>query len=231
MIIDEISSYDHIVDIFIHTNNNFDFNLLNKNKNGNLNIICHDLKGENPFYLTWKCREILKKQKDDYDIFVYVEDDILVPKKTLEYWIKNNDFLISLNYNLGFFRIEISEKDNEEYLTDIPKDKNEFKKINIGENEYFLNDINPYCAFWIYNKKEFNKFVESNFFDPKNIIGYDIREQSSIGLHGLWTSWYKATVIPILNGKIIEDCKIYHLPNNYINNENHAIKFKDIAIM
>ena len=30
--------------------------------------------------------------------------------------------------------------------------------------------------------------------------------------------WYKATVIPIENGKLANECKIYHLPNNYVNN-------------
>ena len=35
------------------------------------------------------------------------------------------------------------------------------------------------------------------------------------------TQNYKLTVIPIVNNnKLHNSCKIYHLPNNYINNPN-----------
>ena len=36
---------------------------------------------------------------------MYIEDDILVQKKAIEYWEKYNEKLIEFNYNLGFLRI------------------------------------------------------------------------------------------------------------------------------
>jgi hypothetical protein len=33
-------------------------------------------------------------------------------------------------------------------------------------------------------------------------------------------NWYINTVIPIINDKLIEDCKIYHMPNNYVIDKN-----------
>jgi hypothetical protein len=228
-IIDETNNYKFITDIFIHTNNyNFTTEFLNKYTNGSINIIYHDLTDINPSYLTWKCRDLLYKQKNDYDIFIYIEDDILVPFKAIEYWLYYNEYLINMNYNLGFVRIEF-DVNNQEYITDLYGQKLD-KIIDINNKNFCINDKNPYCAFWIYNKNEFNKFVNSSYYDMNNILNYGICEKSAIGLHGLDCNWYKATVIPIINNTLIESCKIYHIPNNYITNNNNlfaTIKFSD----
>ena len=148
---------------------------------------------------------------------MYIEDDILVPFGAIKYWLKYNTKLIKMNYNLGFVRIEINN--GIEYITDLYGDKFD-TIINIENEPYIVNNKNPYCAFWIYNKDEFNKFVNSKYYDINNILGYDTREQSAIGLHGTGTNWYKSTLIPIINKKLNLDCRIYHMPNNYVNDKN-----------
>jgi hypothetical protein len=59
--------------------------VFNNYTNGCIKIIYHDLSNIDPFYLTWKCRKLLKQQKNDYDVFMYIEDDILVPSKAIKY--------------------------------------------------------------------------------------------------------------------------------------------------
>ena len=227
-IIDETNKYKFITDLYIHTNSKIlkkeDFN---EYTNGNINIIYHDLSNIHPYYLTWKCRNLLKTQANDYDIFIYTEDDILIPFNAILYWLEYNKNLIRHNYNLGFVRIET--KDNEEYLTDLPGNKLK-TTINLDGIDYCINNINPYCAMWIYNKDEFNKFVSSKYYNINTIPGYGIREKSAIGLHGKSNYWYKGTLIPLINNKLNINCKIYHLPNNYVENpiSNFAtIKFDD----
>lgn len=215
-IIDETNKYECTTDIFIHTNVDLKESVFNKYSNGCIKIIYHDLSNIHPFYLTWKCRDLLQQQQNDYDIFMYIEDDILVPYKAINYWLEYNEKLIEMNCNLGFVRIEID--DNIEYITDLPGIKFD-TIINLDGKKYCVNDKNPYCAFWIYNKNEFNKFVNSNYYDINNITNYGIREQSAIGLHGNCTNWYKNTLIPIIDNKLIEACKIYHMPNNYAVNK------------
>ena len=181
-----------------------------------------------PYYLTWQCRDLLKDQKNDYDIFIYLEDDILVPWKAINYWLEYNEQLIEHNYNLGFVRIEINPNNNEEYITDLFGVKLN-KIINLDNVNYCVNNLNPYCAFWIYNKNEFNKYVESDYYNLQNIKGYEVRETSAIGLHGLRTDWYKNTIIPIVDNKLNSDCRIYHMPNNYVtdNSDIATIKFNE----
>ena len=86
---------------------------------------------------------------------------------------------------------------------------------------------------WIYNKNEFYKFVNSKYYNISNIpsCNYGLREKSAIGLHGITNFWYKGTLIPLINNKLNENCKIYHLPNNYVKNFRSggfaSIKFDD----
>ena len=250
-IITECNSYPFTTDIFIHTNYNFSYELLHEYNNGKIQIVVHDLSNINPFYLTWKCRDLLKNHKDDYDIFMYIEDDILVPKEAIIYWLKYNEKLIARNYNLGFVRIETLN--GEEYITDLHKNEYLTKYLeNIGDDLFVINDKNPYCAFWIYNKHEFNKFINSDLYNIQNIKGYLFREASAIGLHGLETDWYKHTIIPVITPYGIENtegdkntgtnnikyqlhpsCRIYHLPNNYVSDNSNTfatIKFVDSIV-
>ena len=228
-IIDETNKYEYTTDIFIHTNNvDLQEGMFNNYTNGYIKIIYHDLSNIDPFYLTWKCRELLQQQRNEYDIFMYIEDDILVPYKAIKYWLEYNEYLIAMNYNLGFVRIEV--ENDIEYITDLWENEKFDTIIDLDEKKYCVNNKNPYCAFWIYNKNEFNNFVNSKYYNINNILGYQTREQSAVGLHGIHTHWYKNTLIPIINNKLIEDCKIYHMPNNYVLDKNTCfatIKFNE----
>jgi hypothetical protein len=214
-IIDETNKYRQYTDIFIHTNNPYlNPSAFHTYTNGDISIVYHELKNENPFYLTWKPRKLMKAQKDDYDIFMYIEDDILVPVEAIDYWKKYNKKLIKLNYNLGFVRIET--KYGVEYITDLRGTKFD-TFIELEGITYCVNNKNPYCAFWIYDKTEFNQFVSSKYYDVStNNMDYDIREKSAIGLHDYQNHWYKGTLIPITNNQLVSECRVYHMPNNYV---------------
>ena len=95
-IINEANNYKYKTDIYIHTNYKFSKELLVKYTNGNINIICYNLQNINPFKLTWLCRYLLKQQINKYDIFMYIEDDILVKAETIEYWLKYSNLYSNL---------------------------------------------------------------------------------------------------------------------------------------
>lgn len=227
-IINETNNYEIPTDIFIHTNNKeLTICIFDEYTNGSINIITHDLTNVHPFFLSWSYRDLMSSQKDDYDIFIYIEDDMLVPYNAIKYWLEYNERLIELNYNLGFVRIEV--EDGIEYIVDLPGVKLD-TTIILQDIEFCVNNKNPYCAFWIYNKNEFARFVSSEYYDIRNITHYNIREASAIGLHGIPRYWYHDTVIPIINHKLTDHCKIYHMQNNYCaSKDNHfsTIKFND----
>jgi len=205
-------------DIFVHTNKKF------KNKKKRIKFIVHKLNKDHPFKLTWYCRKLMEKQKNKYDIFIYSEDDILFTKKNLNYWMKFKDICTNKNYNLGFLRVEMNKKDKKLYSTDqISKSK---KYVKLNNKKYFV-PTNPYCGFWIYDKKEFIKFVNTKWWKFKwslrsNSGILHIREMASLGWHGTNINGqdmdrYLATIIPINKMKPDNRSFIKHLSNNYAN--------------
>jgi len=220
----EINTYDcGVVDVFIHVNNDYPLDEIRllENKLGEVKIVCHNLENTHPYYLTWKCRTLLKEQKNDYDIFMYIEDDILVPWTAIEYWLAYKDLVLKTNNNVGFLRVEV-DKNGTEYTVDV-NDKLK-STVTINDIAFINNNKNPYCGFWIYDNKEFNRFINSHYYDIANIEGYKIREKSAVGLHGILSCWYDKTIIPLINERPISACKIYHLANNYLTENSMLLK-------
>ena len=211
-------TYDYETHIFIHTNKNggFDISLVDV-ANIQVEIIYHDLGDEHPFFLTWKSRDLMKQQKDIYDIFIYVEDDILIKNEAIQYWLQHKDAMITRGFNLGFVRIEVDQNQTE-FVTDIVEPL--YAKTIIEEKEYVINTGNVYCGMWILDKTEFSKYIESDYYDLKNIHNaadsFMSREKSAWGLNAPEITWYTHVLMPMQNGTLHPDARIYHLPNNYI---------------
>ena len=211
--------------IFIHTNINI------KKKLKFVNFITHNLKNEDPHKLSWKCRALMEKQKDQFDYYIYSEDDILFNKRNFKAWLNYKDLCIDNKFNLGFLRTEKSKK--KKILWSIDQPKNLDESIIIDKNVFVVLK-NPYCAMWIYDKKEFNNFIKSEFWHLDDWSGDNpytelkTREKSAIGWHGLNMKRYKASIIPIKNFKIVEGFYIQHLDNKYIEHGPFSIKVQKL---
>ena len=219
------NKYKFTTDIFIHTNDkDFKKEKLIPYNNGSLEFVCHDLSGVNPHNLAWKCRELLEKQKDTYDIFMYTEDDILVNNATIEYWLKYKDLVLKHKYQLGFIRVEISNNKNMFAINQYHSAERN-RIINLDNNKY-LELVQPYCAFWIYDKNEFNKFVKSGYYTNINEMGAPnmIREFSAYG----FKKSYVGTIIPLINNELPIDCAVYHLGTKYIEKGLTRFKFSNL---
>ena len=200
--------------IFVHTNKKI------KDYKKNLFFIHHDIKNENPYRLSWKCRSLMEKQRDDFDYFIYSEDDIIFTKKNFKYWLKYKNLFNKYGYNVGFIRTEKLKSHKKLWLVDQLQKLNEYIVLN---KKFFFIVKNPYCAMWIYDKNDFNLFLNSKFWDlskwrglNSNVKLYD-REKSAIGWHGLSMDRYKATLVPVTKNKLVSDCLISHSSNKYVN--------------
>jgi len=199
--------------IFVHTNKK----IISKDKK--IDFIFHDLANQDPYRLTWKCRSLMFKQRNQFDYFIYSEDDALFTKKNFSFWLKNKYKLKKTKYNVGFLRTEKSPIDGKLWSVD---QLSELNRYTIIKNKKYIIVNNPYFAMWIYDKKEFNKFTKSKFWNLNNWRGlnsftklYD-REMSAIGWHGLNMDHYDATIIPFSKRKIDKNSLIPHQPNKYI---------------
>jgi hypothetical protein len=175
-----------------------------------------------PYYLSWENRKFIPNIVDDYDIQIYLEDDIAFTNENLNYWLSFKDICLKHHYNLGFLRIE-EDSSNQIYVTD--PDTIPAKLITIEDQPFLINDINPYCGFWIYDRVELAQFIKSKEWSFK-FKGLPIREKSAIGWHGLMMNRYVNTILPVSleNDKklLSKECLVHHLPNNYIDHSVHC---------
>jgi len=166
----------------------------------------------------------METQKNKYDIFIYSEDDISFSKKNLKYWLSHKDNCIKNRYNLGFLRIEKNKRNKKLYSSDQISKSNYYVKL--FKRKYFVLN-NPYCAFWIYDKIEFNKFIRTKWWKfnwslRSNSGILHIREMAAWGWHGINMNGvdmdrYSATIIPLRHGEPDKNSFIRHLSDNYAN--------------
>jgi len=202
-------------DIFVHTHNDF----LN-DKDLEAKIIKHEIKNDdlNKGYLTWLCRSLMEKQKDEYQYFMYLEHDIKFSEKNLQYWLKYQELLAKKRFHLGFFIYEINNSDKHNYSIHITKKLDKF--FEIEGQKYIVNDLENYCCFWIYTKDDFQTFLDSKWWSFKKRAhnfrhNYGITERSSIGFHAFNMNYFKATLIPEVKNQPHPDSFIEHMTNNY----------------
>ena len=202
-------------DIFIHTHNKF-----LDDKNLDAEIIKHEIieSDLNKGYLTWKCRLLMEKQKNDYEYFSYLEHDIKFSEVNLQYWLKYQKKLDKKNFHLGFFVYEKNNFDNQNYSIHMTRKLDKF--FMIDNQKFIVNDFENYRCSWIYTKQQFQNFLNSKWWSFKKRAhnyrhNYGITERAAIGFHGLNMNYFKATLIPEVNGQPIQDSFIEHMTNNY----------------
>jgi hypothetical protein len=236
--IDAINTYDYETDIYIHCNTPvFTKDMIHENKKGKLHIYYHDLSNESRWNLPQKHRAAMETQKDDYDVFMYSEDDFLFRKESLEYWLEYKDKLNGLGYNLGFVQVEVSDT-GEEYTANLAEspcgriNKRLDKILKIDGKIFAINDVNTYNGFWIYDKKEFHHFLTTPFWKITdwNPELWGPVERYTIGMNGNDQDHYKATLIPLTHENELDPrSKVYHMPNNYIGGDWKLFKFREVV--
>lgn len=218
------NTYPFYTDIYIHTNVIFDVDSLATPTNGKVFLVGHDTTKKDPMRLPWYVRPMMEVQQDSYDIFIYVEDDILIPRSAIDYWLKYKDLCIRNGCNLGFFRME-TDSEGTEYVSDLHNEQcisQQLDKICTLEDTHFvINDINPYVAFWIYDQQEFKRFLKSPAWDVSTLLQwYDERAAAAIGMHFIRNPnfrLYAHTILPLTPMfRVNPDCRVYHIPSNYV---------------
>src|SRR6185503_19269888 len=167
-------------------------------------------------------RHHIKDNIDNYENFMYIENDILVPYENYLNYLENFKLLYP-KYVPSFIRIE--EKGGVEYVSDVLEKQN-LNVISIGDKVFTaLPFPYNYHGFWIMPQKELRESINEDF-----IMLSDGRE-----FNAMWVGWGlgKPALVEIENGQVSEKCYSYHLLNNYAlanGCKNGKIKAKEIFI-
>ena len=220
-VLDNIEKYKCSYDIIIDTN------VGGEAHEGNVKVVEHP-NIIHPFHLTQMHKKHFAENADNYENFLYIEGDMLIPYEAYLNYLENFKLLYP-KYAPMFVRIE--KKDNIEYLSDIIEQHKitETDIINIGSKQFFeIKFPQNHNGCWLMPAKELSESIKPNFCDVS-----DNRE-----LNSNYISWglQKKSLVEIVEkeGKyfIAENCYIYHLPNNYIESSlpNGKIEPKNVFI-
>jgi hypothetical protein len=175
----------------------------------------------NPKNTVYFHRDEFVNNLNNYDLFIFSEDDILINEHTIDTYLKY-DSKLPLNYILGFLRFErIREYATTKYLIDmwkIPGHPISGTTIKI-ENESYFSVINPHQSCYILTKDKLKHVIEnSNYLIDYNTLGTNILEAAS---SGIFIEWYHGTgvfkkVLPT-DIQVLEQCLVEHLPGNHMN--------------
>lgn len=166
------------IDVIIDTNNKtnivWDLSQLNRVK---LYIKVHHI--EKSFLLTWVHRHSMQARQNKYDWFMYVEDDIFVPVKSVEKQLHWASFLYNTTHKLLNFVRVVHDKSGRLFYGDLRRQTspNEIFEINgslFGAMTYM------YSATWMYPKHIMYDFIHSDYW-KKPLLKYDLRASASFG--------------------------------------------------
>jgi hypothetical protein len=172
-----------------------------------------------PFRLAWSHRESMKKRVDEFDVFIYVEDDIYIPDSTLAYWYKEKEKLKRHGYLPGFLRVEHNRK-NRLVSSDFEHPASKDSIVEIDGARYLATPF-PYQACWVYDKQTMIEFIGcdafengwTNFAEPAYI-----RENAAIGLaYESPPEGNSSRYLLALNddGMVSAETFVFHIPSNY----------------
>ncbi|MCG8583102.1 MAG: hypothetical protein MI757_00120 [Pirellulales bacterium] len=211
--------FEH-VHVAVHTNSMGTAAILNK-VYPEAELVLHDSL-EDPFMLAWCHRDYMAERVDEFDAFLYIEDDIVVPEGALARWKAERVALQRRGFLYGFARIELnyrgalvsSDLEHRATLDDV---------VEI-DGKLFLDSPFPYQACWLYDQATMREFVSSPFYrfehydsDPQ-LKRLGIRERAAFGyiLSHIPEGHHSRSLIPLSGDyQICREGVVYHLPSNY----------------
>jgi len=175
-----------------------------------------------PFLLTWAHFSIFKNNHllDNYDYFMYLEDDIYLNSQNISYWARSSEFLSKFGLIPAFIRYEIIGQ--KRYATDWIK-KSSLRRLKIIKSNtsyLFFQSPYPYQGMYLLANSNLREFFDSPASNPdRAITGWGIREKATQGAtfvnippdrrHRLAVG-FDASL-----GVVDEGALVHHLPNNY----------------
>lgn len=186
------------------------------------NVVAPQLIGH-PYLLTWTHRAIFAnvfKEDQSFSHFLYLEDDIELTSKNIEYWIEGRERLRPYDLYPSFLRYEIS-RDGTIVSSDVtnrrPISIHALPHIELSDNYFFVNLRQPYQGMYLMDRDLFSEFVSSTAYSP-DFGKWQIRERAAQGLTFFNTpeGFYSRNVLGYHLMKGIDHrALIHHLPNNY----------------
>lgn len=193
----------------------------------NIRVLSPTLMGH-PYLLAWSHLDVFRRLiQEDQSIshFMYLEDDILVTRANLEYWLQGRDFLRQFGLIPSFLRYELKQNDGNPYSTDITKKAKFWKlpRVRVTDTYFYVNLRQPYQGMYLLDRELMNEHLSGPSSSP-DFGPWGIREKAAQGLtyanvpKGCRSRNFVG--FDIERGSVDSRCLIHHTPNNYADNSD-----------
>jgi hypothetical protein len=157
---------------------------------------------------------------EDYDLFLYTENDILIKEETIDTFLKY-ELLLDINHCLGFIRYEKLPNDENIYITpdvffNVPKRGMDNNNININNISYFTLQ-NDHQGCWILSQNKLKNIISNfQFISDTSNLESGASEIYSKWIHGI-NGVKGGPIIKIYtkNKEDLDKCLIHHLSDKY----------------
>lgn len=181
-----------------------------------------------PYLLTWSHFYVFRKLFESDKLithFMYLEDDILITPKNIQYWLSAREDLKSENFYPSFLRYELNNNSLEPYSSDLLGKLffNNLPKIKKSNRYCYLSLPYPYQGMYFFDRELMREHLQGPSSIPQH-HRWGIREQAAAGLtfSNVRDNFFSRNLIGYDVGakKIDIGCLIHHLPNNYVDQAN-----------
>jgi len=182
-----------------------------------------------PFLLPWCHFDIFRElfvRDASITHFMYLEDDILVTAKNMEYWLKGRDELRAFGLIPSFLRYEKAH-DGVLYITDVIKREafQSMPKAWVHEGYCYINMAYPYQGMYLLDRELMEEHLTSRSSNPE-CNKWAIREAAAQGLTFMHVpdGYYSRNLVgyKAKERQIDPVCLIHHIPNKYVN-DRHSV--------
>lgn len=178
-----------------------------------------------PYLLTWTHRAVFRdcfEAGGGFSHYLYTEDDILLTRPNVDYWLRGMAYLAPYDCIPGFVRFELTA-DNDMISNDAlgPIDFLAAPKVRAG-HRFMINSPYPYQGMYLLAERHAHDLLFTPAGSPDQGLAYwGIREKAAQGL----TFWdvphwaHNRYFIGLTEDLAVDpDALVHHLPNNYARN-------------
>ena len=210
----QMASNDFSIDIIIDSTVQLDFSTIADRLYISQQIYHPEIGKE----LVFAHRSHVIEHQDDYDLFIYTENDILIKRENITAYLDITGDLPE-NYITGFLRYEIKKDDGQAYLIDVHSNLPIILQNTINLNGIdYISLVNFHQGGWILTRKQLKQALNSGGFttvahrSKKIIQVYDTLES---GATDVYTSCgFASKILPVDK---MDSLLVHHLPNKYVN--------------
>lgn len=174
-----------------------------------------------PYLLAWGHREVFRKclETGGFSHYLYTEDDLLVTRDNIDYWLRGMADLAPYDCIPAFFRYEV-DHDRQQVSTDVFRRLEYHKLPKVRTGRRFMVSLPwPYQGMYLLSERHARDLIFTEAGSPDyGLLEWGVRERAAQGLTFYkvphWA--YSRYLVGLTEDRAVDPgALVHHLPNNY----------------